>query len=213
MVPEMFSDVASLLGKVYRYARTHLYQKEVLIVYEKRIDDADEPMLPKAKDIVFSKIEDLSQKHFQRLSSINRHLTLSDFIKDVAAGHECLVGSHRETGKVVFYVWTRTRSSREAEAGMHPAYAVTDAKEVHFFSAFTSPSFRGNNIYPSGISHLARHYGKLGYNKLTCSVATNNESSLRGIRKLGFLPTPYRITATTLFFRQTRRLSRDERKP
>lgn len=89
---------------------------------------------------------------------------------------------------------------------MYPAYMVTDAKEIHFFSAFTSAAYRGHGIYQAGISSLEQHYGRLGYSKLSCSVATNNMSSLNAIRKLNFVPTKYRMISTTRFFYESRRI-------
>lgn len=204
---KILSPILSFLGKGLRYARARIWRQQVYIVFAKRIGGAAKPITPKMRGIVFSRVEDLAREHFQRLSSINRYLTLSDFNKDVNAGHECFVGKQEDTNEVVFYVWTRQRSSHELEAGMHPAYTVSDPKEIHFFSAFTSVAYRGNNIYPAGVSYLERYYGERGYGKLSCSVATTNEPSLNGIRKLDFVPTKYRIVETTRFFHEARKIS------
>jgi hypothetical protein len=188
------------------YVKAHLWDQHVYVIFEKTIDVAAKPIAPKIGGIQFRKVDEPIQQHFQALRSINKYLSQSNFDKDVKAGHECFIGKRDDTEEIFFYVWTRQRSSRESEAGMHPAYAVTDAKEIHFFSAFTSAPYRGNGIYVAGLSYLEQYYGKLGYSKLSCSVAMNNRPSLNAIWKLDFVPTKYRMIVKTRFFRETRSL-------
>jgi hypothetical protein len=200
------SQILSYFSKGARYLKVRLWHQQAYIIFEKKIDGAVEPITPKMDGIQFNRVEEPTQRLFQALHCINRYLLHSSFNKDVKAGHECFIGKREANDEIVFYVWTRQRSSRESEAGMHPAYLVTDAKEIHFFSAFTSAPYRGRGIYQAGISFLEHHYGKLGYNKLSCSVATNNKSSLNAIRKLNYMPTKYRMISTTRFFRESRRI-------
>jgi hypothetical protein len=200
------SQIVSYFSKGARYVKVHLWHQQAYIIFEKKIDGAVEPIAPKMGGIQFNRVEEPTQQHFQALHCINKYLLHSNFNKDVKAGHECFIGKREVNDEIAFYVWTRQRSSRESEAGMHPAYLVTDAKEIHFFSAFTSAPYRGRGIYQAGISVLEQYYGKLGYSKLSCSVATNNMSSLNAIRKLNFVPTKYRMISTTRFFHESRRI-------
>jgi RimJ/RimL family protein N-acetyltransferase len=203
---KMLSRVLTFLSKGTRYVKARLWTQQTYIIFEKKIDGVVRPISPRIGRIHFSRVVHVTQKHFQALSSINKYLLQANFEKDVRAGHECFIGKREDTDKIVFYVWTRQRSSRESEAGMSPAYVVTDAKEIHFFSAFTSAPYRGKGIYPAGLSYLEQYYGKLGYSRLTCSVATNNKPSLNAIQRLDYRPTRYRMIATTRFFHETRRI-------
>ena len=52
----------------------------------------------------------------------------------------------------------------------------------------TLPRFRGRAIYPAALSWLASVAPKWGAERLVLSVRADNESSLRGIAKAGFVP-------------------------
>ena len=200
------SRIITFLSKGTRYIKVRLWHEQTYIIFEKKIGLAAIQIVPRIHGIIFNRVESPTQQHFETLHSINKYLLQSIFDKDVKARHECFIGKREDTNETVFYVWTRQRSSCEAEAGMHPAYTVTDPQEIHFFSAFTSASYRGKAIYPAGLSYLEQYYGNLGYSRLTCSVAISNKSALNAIRKLGFVPTKYRMIGTTRFLHESRRI-------
>lgn len=199
----------SWLAKALRVLGKRLYQQQTYVIYGRPIDAHAAPLPLERHEVSFAKLENIRAEHFDAFKRINRSLRRDDFDKDVKANHECFVGRRADTAEIVFYVWTRTSASRDAQAGIAPAYVMTDPKEVHFFSAYTDPDHRGLAIYPAGIRYLERYYGEAGYAKLTCSVTVINRPALNALRKLEFRPTGWQVKATRWLFIRSRKVTGD----
>lgn len=59
--------------------------------------------------------------------------------------------------------------------------------EAHIATAYTSPEFRGNNIYPAVLQHILRYTTiEKGINRAYIASLPSNIASVRGIEKAGF---------------------------
>jgi len=59
-------------------------------------------------------------------------------------------------------------------------------QEAHIASAYTSPEFRGRNIYPVILQHILKCAAKENIKRAYITSLTKNTASNRGIEKVGF---------------------------
>lgn len=196
----------SLAGKLVRFVSSHVYNKDVYVVYQKRIGSPHPLIRPGLEGVSFAKLEAPGRPEYRLLKDINRSLKWSTFRSDIESGHECFVGKGPE-GKLVLYVWTRRREDGGKKPV--PAYKITDKREVHVFSAFTASEHRGKNLYPAALEYLESHYGRLGYLTLSCTVRESNPAALRAIGKLNFAASKRRVKTFKLLFFRRKKLEND----
>jgi len=110
-----------------------------------------------------------------------RNLERSTIEERVNKGDRIFVALYQS--KPVAYLFVATTSTRVSE--IDDTLRV-NSKEVYIYDAFTYSEFRGNKIFPTLITSVARFFRDLSYSCVLIFVACSNLSSIKGIERAGF---------------------------
>ena len=70
----------------------------------------------------------------------------------------------------------------------YPACPVPESDEVLVEGSYVPPRFRGRGIGTTGLALVAQEAARLGYSRVICHVASDNQPSMRAHVKAGFVP-------------------------
>jgi GNAT superfamily N-acetyltransferase len=69
----------------------------------------------------------------------------------------------------------------------YPACPVPESDEVLVEGSYVPPRFRGRGIGTTGLALVAQEAARLGYSRVICHVASDNQPSMRAHVKAGFV--------------------------
>ncbi len=88
-------------------------------------------------------------------------------------------------GRLAHQTWTSTTRAFIPQVRYERRLAPD---EVYFYDCVTVPDHRGRGLYPATVVFAARRHLPLGRTRAVLGVLTDNEPSLRGVAKAGFVP-------------------------
>jgi GNAT superfamily N-acetyltransferase len=88
-----------------------------------------------------------------------------------------------ENGATVGYCWITSLGAVVAELQRE---LILRGNDVYIYDAYTIPSRRGRNIFPTILTHISRYSRRNGYERCLIFARKSNLSSRNGIKKAGY---------------------------
>ncbi len=164
----MINNCKFILKKIIRV----IYSKKVLLVYDHDcfLNQLSSATIVKAND---SNIHDTLSFQNEKYARV-----FSDFLKNGDTGYLAY-----EKGECIHRSWVR---SGKQLVNLNWAFKLQIENNEHYIHyCETAVKARGKNIYPHVLDHIAKDYKNKG--RVFLTVNKNNNASIKGVEKAGFI--------------------------
>jgi GNAT superfamily N-acetyltransferase len=161
----------------FKILATTVYRRVLLL---ERTLNGPIPMISPQVDVTIDCLGDTQVKEYFQLQPEAQE---SEIHHRFSRGHTCFAARYKN--RLIAVAWATPHR-------IHISYVAfvrpLPDKSIYFYESFTEPGYRGLSIQSALCSHMMRHYGAKGFQRVLTGVVPENGPSRRKNEKCGFRP-------------------------